>query len=47
MELSGATAADLEDTGRSVANQYMNFTLAIADDGVGLVVPLDKTTPWG
>ncbi|WP_407841850.1 hypothetical protein ACE1OC_00590 [Streptomyces sp. DSM 116496] len=43
--LSGATATDHADTGRAVVVQY--FAIAVADDGVGLVVPLDERTPRG
>lgn len=47
MVLSGAKATDNESTGWAVIIQHLDFAIAVAADGVGLVVPLDETTPWG
>ncbi|MFZ3492376.1 hypothetical protein ACODT5_03895 [Streptomyces sp. 5.8] len=47
MVLSGANATDNENAGWAVVIQHFDFAIAVAADGVCLVVPVDETTPWG
>ncbi|MEV7526746.1 hypothetical protein [Streptomyces sp. NPDC091371] len=44
MDLPGASATH-KNTGRTAVLQY--FAIAVAAEGIGLVVPLDETTQWG
>ncbi|MFD5142883.1 hypothetical protein [Streptomyces sp. NPDC058401] len=47
MVLSGANGTDNENTGWALVIQHFDFAIAVAADGVGLVIPLDEATPWG